>query len=32
VIDLVPLKHAVIVSIEDRRVELSVEEVELVSA
>ncbi len=31
VIDLVPLKRAVIVSIEDRRVELSVEEIEPVS-
>ena len=31
VIDLVPLKHAVIVRIEDRRIELSVEEVEPVS-
>ena len=31
VIDLVPLKHTVVVSIEDRRVELSVEEVEPVS-
>ena len=31
VIDLVPLKHAVVVRIEDRRVELSVDEVEPVS-
>lgn len=31
VIDLVPLKHAVVVSIEDRRVELPVKEVEPVS-
>jgi len=31
VIDLVPLKHAVIVSIENRRVELSVDEIEPVS-